>query len=545
MTLTNQKSVNIARVLLLLTVVWALTRLVAWTNANPQVSWDIWEARKLHDYGFANRLGAMVNYHYLPGMLSNPEAFNYVDHPAGAVWIYYAIYPFLGTTGILACCALAGLAGCLLTYLILLRFYDARTALWGGLLYIVAPIAIFYDAEPNFVALGVVFWPLSVYCATDPRLSAVKKAWLLGLIIFVAGQITWFSWMIYPCLIFLTARKEQSFFQQVCRPFSNPIWVGLTIGMFLTAVGFFAQIFGYSGDLDGAFDYALRRVRPKEESLTRAVMMKTVLIKFFLLIGPALFLGGIAGLIVTLKRWGKDRLAVLAVIGLACNVVAIAVLTNFYYTEQNGHRFMLFPACVLTATLLWQITYRWLKPLLVVLSLCGLFYAEVRTLIPVSSQASNVFSEKLAAKFDPYALIYTNLGKRHAPFPSWEPDPSWNVSLSSDRHIYLEANTLKGLAEHLTAFRSQSKQPPVFYLVDPSQSLDDGLRAYLEKNGKRLDDWALEFPFEKPNAGTQLRSLYWRLAKSRYALKANENTNSATQLTFQVYELPAKWPEGE
>ena len=534
-----------AKVLLLIAAVWALTRLLAWMHYDPQLSWDVWEARKLHEYGFWNRMGALLHINVLNGMVSDPAQFNYVDHPAGPIWIYYLIEAVAGSYGIIIFCALAGLAGCLLTHRVLLRFYDANTALFGALLYTVAPTAIFFDADPNVVALGAVFWPLSFYLATQPGVAIRKKAWLLCLTVFVAGQVTWFSWMIYPALLLLTAHDEEPVFRQLRKPFKNPLWVALTIGLVLTMAGYCAQVVGYTSDLKAALGYAFNHIHPEGFGPSRLEMARFILIKSSLVLSPALFFGSFAGMALVWRQKGRDRLAGAATVGLACTMIAATVLVRFYYREHNGYRFALFPVTLLTANFLHRASFRWLKVLAAALSLVGLGYAQFRVSAPASSMASAMLAREVSHRFDPYALVFANLRERRPPFPAWEPFSSGTVNMAADRHFYMNYDSMEKLLHALAEFSAQPKQPPVFYLVDPGQPLAEGLRTYLATQARRLDDWTMAFPPEKPNLPAQLRSLYWRLTKSPFASEAGGENQQARSLTLEVYQLPTQWPEAK
>ena len=66
----------------LLAILFVCTRLFPLLQAQPWSYWEVSEAKKLNEYGFFERRGALLDYHYLAGVLPHPEKFNYVNHPA-------------------------------------------------------------------------------------------------------------------------------------------------------------------------------------------------------------------------------------------------------------------------------------------------------------------------------------------------------------------------------------------------------------------------------------------------------------------------------
>src|SRR5438105_6318678 len=142
-----------------ITLAWLISRLPAFFNALPEYEWDIWEPRKLLEYGFWRRGGALINVHYMAGQVSNPEVFNYVDHPYPIFWLYTLIYRFFAGWGITVFVAAMGLLGCWLTYFVLARLFAPKIAFFGALLYTLAPSCIFYSINPDVVALAIVMWP--------------------------------------------------------------------------------------------------------------------------------------------------------------------------------------------------------------------------------------------------------------------------------------------------------------------------------------------------------------------------------------------------
>src|ERR1700730_1182268 len=77
---------------------WFISRGFAMFAVQPRIAfyWEIFEIKKLWEYGFLHRAGALVNIQYLPGHLSNPEVFNYVNHPYPIMWVFACAYRIFG-----------------------------------------------------------------------------------------------------------------------------------------------------------------------------------------------------------------------------------------------------------------------------------------------------------------------------------------------------------------------------------------------------------------------------------------------------------------
>src|ERR1051326_1770281 len=70
-----------------------------WLSEGRTYPWDIVQAKKLLDYGFWARKGALLEHGSYFGIVPNPSDFNYIDHPFPIFWIHALLYKFFGSAG--------------------------------------------------------------------------------------------------------------------------------------------------------------------------------------------------------------------------------------------------------------------------------------------------------------------------------------------------------------------------------------------------------------------------------------------------------------
>src|SRR5438552_14759433 len=190
----------------LVTMVWIATRAYPLSQAQPRAYWEVAEAKKLLEYGFCERQGAIINIHFMTGTMHEPWKHNYVNHPYPILWFDTFLYWLGGPWAVLISSALLGLLTCLAMIPALRGCFPQREAGFGALLYTLAPATILFDADTNIVALGAIIWPISIYLiGKDSRQGRLAFAALLGAAVFVAGQISWFTYTVLPVLLIATA----------------------------------------------------------------------------------------------------------------------------------------------------------------------------------------------------------------------------------------------------------------------------------------------------------------------------------------------------
>src|ERR1041385_462210 len=107
-----------ARGCVLLCLVWLCANALplVWLAGGRYDHWEVVEARKLLDYGFWARHGAMLDAGTYVGRLANPGDYNYAHHPYPLFWLDTLLYWLFGKVGVYTLTAAVALAGSLLTY---------------------------------------------------------------------------------------------------------------------------------------------------------------------------------------------------------------------------------------------------------------------------------------------------------------------------------------------------------------------------------------------------------------------------------------------
>src|ERR1700737_1961073 len=143
MSFDDQRQISRAQFFFLGTV-WLVSRILVLLLIQPRIPlyWEVFEIKKLWEYGFLHRAGGLVNIQYLPGHLSNPEVFNYVNHPYPIIWVFALVYHFLGVTGMMVIVLGFGLVGCLPVLAVLRASFTPRAAFVAALLFVLAPTSI-------------------------------------------------------------------------------------------------------------------------------------------------------------------------------------------------------------------------------------------------------------------------------------------------------------------------------------------------------------------------------------------------------------------
>ena len=253
---------------LLIALVWLVTRAYPMSRMEPSLDWQVWESKKLLEYGFAERQGAIIDVHFMTGVVAQPAKFNYVNHPFPILWVDTLAYYGGGEWGTVLFNSFLGLLTCLAVFPALSVFFSRSSSLPGALLYATAPSSIFYNVSPNIVALGAMIWPFAICYIGRQHQRAGRESYLpLGVIALLGGQISWFTYTVLPALLgTCLGLGYESGRGLVFRP-RKKLAVALFIGGLATAAVFIAQIIHYTYDL-GA-DLAYQR-RPKAQHAPQA-----------------------------------------------------------------------------------------------------------------------------------------------------------------------------------------------------------------------------------------------------------------------------------
>lgn len=492
--------------LLLLTGLWAAIRAWPLVKCVPWTFWEVWEAGKLLDYGFWARKGAMIECQFGGGRLPRPEMFNYTHHPYPPLWIDTALYALFGPWGIVAANAALGLGIALLTLAVLRRFFDGPSAFFGTVLCAMAPSSIFFDVNPNLVALGACFWPLGAYllqrAAEEP--SRRGWGWALAATVFCAGQANWFALTLVPAFAAVAWFGPGETFHR------RRLVAEILAGAFLAATVFALQVLAYTPDFGQLRSYAMGQAGAEAGGLSRGRLLVAIAVRSGVMVGPALVLGLLAGL------WGARRgggnvpaawrgaLLVYFVVW----VLAALALPRFFQRERSMYEYLIFPCAVFAAVALQRFGSRPLRTTLLLLAALGALYPQLQASIVQISETSLRIGGMLREKTRPGEVVFTNMADKEFPFEKWDVGCWAFTTVIADRTLTLEVSTRKVFERSVAAYGEF--RPDLVYVLDPAQAIEPSLRDALRRMAVRTETVRLDIPPQSPGAMADVRAFYWR-----------------------------------
>lgn len=509
---------------LLVAIVWAITRIYPLSQAQPWTDWEVAEAKKLLQYGFSERHGAIINIHFMTGMVSEPWKHNYVNHPYPILWFDTIVYSLAGPWGVLFATSLLGLLACLAVIPALRRCcFSQQQSLIGGLIYTLAPCAILFDTDTSIVALGAIIWPISMYLiGKEFAQSRLTSAALLGLVIFVSGQISWFTYTVFPVLLGSAAGLSYDETKRFTLTPNAKLLTAVITGGTLTLAVFSLQIWVYTYNFADTLSY-IHGQASAEQGTRIPRMYLGIALRSVLSVGPALILGAIAGFFVLAKTRLINWLQMSSVLYPLCFSAAALALPRFFYRERTMYGYLLFPCTVLTLTALKHARNKLVTAGVLCLAVVTLAYPMLQASIPKVSGTSKRLGEYIRAMSSPKEVVATNLQHQQRPFQTWDVGSITNTCLVADRAIREDISTKESLEGLLKNF--QANELNVLFLYDASKPIDHSLRAFLE--GLPGAVWTqFEIPIEPPSTATRLRNMYWRLVgKHQSSAEANLQAN--------------------
>ena len=519
---------------LLIALVWALTRAVPLSQLVPETFWEVAEAKKQLEYGFVATKGAIINVHYMSGRVAEPAKFNYVNHPYPILWADTLARWLGGPWGVVAFNALLGLAGCLAAFAALRRFYAERESFWGAMIFTLAPVNVLFNVNPDQSGLAAIFWPFAVWALARAReLPTAGRAWLLGAVVFLSGQVSWSPYSFYPVLLLgaLGVVWERG------RGFSwepRPALVkAVVLGAALTVAVFVAQIICYTPDWSDLTGY-IGRQAGAESGVGLLQMYVGIGLRAALSAGPALLLGTLAWLWLS-PRWPRlDWLRLGAFCYPLLYALCALALRRYFFRERHLYCYLTFPLLILTMETLRQWPGRLWRTTLAVLSVAALAYPLFQATIPVVSQTTLLLSREVQALSQPEQVIATNLLPQQFPFPTWDVGSTGLLGLMADRNLRDSIASREQLEALPAAFKTPRLE--ILYVLDPARPIDDALRQTLQ-GARPVRDWTFAVPEEPPSLALRARSLYWKLAgKHQTAAGAGR----VPEMTLRFFRLTAE-----
>ena len=519
----------LAKHLALVIAAFALTRAWPITQVEPWTYWEVFEARKLNEYGWLERHGALLDVHYLTGVVPHPELHNYPNHPAPIHWANMIFEGMYGDWGVVVFVMLAGLFACILALLALRQLYSPGIALIGALLFTIAPSGIIYDVDPNQGAFGAFIWPVAALLIS-PVASARLRAFLLGMACLLAGQTSWMSWTVFGVL--MLGSLGIAWDRRICVSPSKPLVAALILGGGLTVLLFALQVAIYTPDWDNLLRYLGKQsterigvVQWVVRSVTRSAMS----------LGPALVLGALAGFFAIVKTKTARPTELVALAYLPLFAAASFILRGFFYNENWPYEYLVFPAVVLSCAFLATLPAGRLRFIssaaLLGLAVVGLFYVFLRFSNPSLSAETRFVAELIAAEARPHELVATNMVEQMPPLQPWNVSGLYVARQKADRLLRSEISSFDNLGALLDRFHTDTLD--IVFLRTPLQPVDPQLAQILSRVPAQIHtlpayDGALPFSL-------RLRDSYWKLTGRHQA--AGKTGNSPKNSTLELSRL--------
>jgi len=501
-------------------------------QAQPWSYWEVFEAKKLSEYGFFERRGALLDVHYLAGVLAHPEKFNYVNHPAPIHWVNMLVLRGTGDWGILFLNTSLGLLACFLVLLALKKLYPVDVACFGAVLFTVAPSSIIFDVDPCVGPLASFLWSAGAYLLLADHLLLLRRTWLLGLLCLLAGQIDWLSWTILGSLTVAALgigwRRRLSI---------HPQWLllqALFLGSALTVLFFAAQIFAYIADWNDLARYISKQ---GGNILPFVALLKSVSLRIALSLSPALLLAGLFGFVLMLWRRTARPVEMAALVYLPIFLAALVVLRGFFLTEIWPYEYLIFPFVLASCYFLSSLPLFWRTrlayPLLSVLALSGILYAQLQTTSPKLSTETSFLADLFSKESTPEEIIATNMVDQSPPLPSWNVAGLYVARQKADRLLRTGIDAKAQLFDLLREFHTPSLD--ILFVNTPCQPIDPPLEQLLQSVEPRsfeLPPVGVEVPFS-----IHLRNLYWRFTGRHQAEQSSASTSDSRAIILYHFRL--------
>ena len=488
--------------------------------------WEVFEAKKLNHYGWVERRGALLDVHYLAGVVPSPELHNYPNHPAPIHWANMLVLRVLGHWGVIVLWTSLGLAASITTLLALRQFYTPSVALIGSLLFILAPTSIIYDVDPNHGAIGAAAWPFLAFALT-PALGPLYSAWLLGSTCLLAGQASWFVWIVFGALLVGVAGLNLN--GRLRAAPARPLIIALLVGGGLTVLLFALQVVLYTPDWQDLTRYLSKQSVEKVGPLDWLLRITT---RSAMSLGPALVIGALAGLIAILVRKKALPIALVSVAFLPLFGLASFVLRGFFQTENWPYEYLVFPTSIFCCAFLTAVppgkVWRAAVLALTLLAIAGLPYVYLRVSNPSLSAETRFIADLMVGEAQPHEVVVTNLLDQAPPLQPWNVSGLYVAMFKADRLLRSNVNGIPQLGELLHKFHTDTLD--IVYIRSMEQPVDDDLKTILKRYPSRT--FTLPSHLGAVPLSLRLRGYYWQFTGRHKAAEA-----AATQAVANTLEL--------
>jgi len=526
-----------------LCLIWLLPRAVAFFYRTPSLNWEVWEAKKLLEYGFWNRWGAIINWHYMTGIRPDPWAFNYTNHPYPILWLYTFIYYLTGAHGVFVAAVLVGFVACMILYRVLSAQFGRSAGWWGAVLYCLASNSIYYDVDPNSFAAGAIIWPMALaalYLGPAERTGDSRvRPWLCGLAVLLAGQVSWFSLSALPSLLWLTATPNTPVRDQLRHPFRNPYWKAMIVGALVTAALFALQIAVYLPSFKEFWGYFLQQCAMNSRGPSRLAMVPNHAAKTVNLVGPGLWLPAVVGAVWMCKTRSWNRLAGAGLLYLGVFAGIGLVLNRAYYIEASFYRYLLIPVTILAGLGLSKVSSRWLRVAAICFAVLGATFTLMKLESGQPSKVAQSIAQKIGELTRPQDIILTNLRMMVPPYARWDPAAEEITQRTADRLLRFGIQDLQQARAAMLPFQRESG--PCVFIVERSNPLSAGLEALLKERSSKILQCEWLPPPDAETLFLKLRMVYWKFTK-RYSASGDSapGQGGPAPIRFQVFYLPSE-----
>ncbi|MEO8205302.1 MAG: glycosyltransferase family 39 protein [Chthoniobacterales bacterium] len=495
--------------------------------------WDVWESKKLLDYGVFERQGALINVHFMTGVLPSPERFNYVNHPYPIHWVNTLWYYICGPAGIVLFNALLGLATVLIVFAALKQFFDPRTALVGALLYTLAPSTILFDVDMNQSAMGAMLWPLSfLIFGLQKNNQRPPNVFWLAFAIFIFGQVTWSIYTIIPCLLLMTTNIGYTKDSGLQWEIDSKTTLAILIGTFVTGCLFALQILYYTYSWGDLFKYVMVQTNG-EARIPLLNIVRVIALRMILSVGFAVSLGAIVGAVLLSyrKRINSSELGTLIypVIFLASSLI----LPRYFYTEIHMYEYLIFPLTVISCVAIQNLNNKKFEVLLLCLGVIGACYPLLQSTIPKQSNVAKALSKIVESSSKPGEVVATNLELRKFPFANWDIAGIDTVAKISDRLFKENISSQPEFTKLLAGFKTDLLN--VVFIYSASNPISPEFLSELQ-NLESPQAEPLTLPAENPQLALYLRNFYWKLT-GKFSVNTTYNHPIVDKIDLQIFHL--------
>jgi hypothetical protein len=516
-----------------LLVIWIALRIYPLTQSDYSSGWEMLNAKKLLEYGFLERGGATLISPMMTGHLAYPQDGTLVDHPYPTIWLFLPVYIIGGTTACVTLLLMARALALWCTYRLLVRYFSPHAAGWGTLFYVLAPVMISMDSDPNAVATAGIMWPFAAAMALKAS-ERPSLSWLLGLTVFFAAQLGWMAHLMAPSLLALAWPADNPRFRDLSRWIFAPPILAIFVGEAIAVAGFVSQILFYSPNLLENWNY-IRMQMGRTGEVARPQMLVATAARLVLFAGPGLILSAMGGVWIILRSRAMNKLTTGSLVFIPGFALFAIVLTRFCFVERSPYYFSVFPASILAAVAFERAFPLVLKGGLIGLNAIGIAQCYLSHSLPVNSATAKALVTPIVRQSHKEDIILTNSQALQPPFQPWDTAGLYAWTVRADRILMSKVRSLDDLAK-AEATMGRNFQHAVFVLVDQAPPITDDFRNYLKTHGERLGTEVVPIRPEPPSIAMKMREVIWRFSK-RFADRGSTSANDPFEVRLEFYRL--------